>query len=307
VSYRPEWRHGWASKTYYNQVRVNPLPAAGAGALLDALLGRAPELAAIRQLLIERTEGNPFFLEESVRALVETGALAGERGAYRLTTALTRIEVPATVQAVLAARIDRLPSQDKRLLQVASVVGKDVPGGLLQAIADLADEALQSGLGHLQAAEFLYETSLYPEPEYTFKHALTHEVAYGGLLHDRHRDLHARIVDAIEARHANRLAEHIDRLAYHASRAERWDKATEYLHQAGIRAADRSAHRSAIDWLEQALAALEHVPTTRESVRRGLDIILETLRQSFARCWMSLSPTSATATGPLTCGPPSRS
>ena len=272
VNYRPEYAHRWGSKTYYTQLRLDPLPPEPAEELLGALLGADAGLEPLVRMLISRTEGNPFFLEESVRALVETGALAGERGAYRLTTALTRIEVPATVQAVLAARIDRLPSQDKRLLQVASVVGKDVPGGLLQTIADLADEALQSGLGHLQAAEFLYETSLYPEPEYTFKHALTHEVAYGGLLHDRRRDLHARIMDAIEARHANRLAEHIDRLAYHASRAERWDKATEYLHQAGIRAADRSAHRSAIDWLEQALAALEHVPTTRESVHRGLDI-----------------------------------
>jgi tetratricopeptide (TPR) repeat protein len=233
-------------------------------------------------MLIRRTEGNPFFLEESVRALVETGALEGERGAYRLTTALTRIEVPATVQAILAARIDRLPPQDKRLLQVASVVGKDAPWVLLQAIADLPDDALQSGLGHLQTAEFLYETGLYPEPEYIFKHALTHEVAYGGLLHERRRELHARIMDAIEARYPGRLAEHIDRLAYHASRAERWDKAVEYLHRAGTRAADRSAHRAAIEMLEQALAALDHLPATRETLRRGLDVRFDLFISLFA-------------------------
>jgi tetratricopeptide (TPR) repeat protein len=282
VNYRPEYLHQWGSRTYYTQLRLDPLPPETAEELLSALLGSDAGLEPLMRMLITRTEGNPFFLEESVRTLVETGALEGERGAYRLTTALTRIEVPATVQAILAARIDRLPAQEKRLLQVASVVGKDVPWVLLKAVADLPDEALQSGLGHLQTAEFLYETGLYPEPEYTFKHALTHEVAYGGLLHERRRELHARIMDAIEARYSDRLAEHIDRLAYHASRAERWDKAAEYFQRVGTRAAERSAHRAAIDMLEQALAALEHLPTTQATLRRGLDVRFELLISLFA-------------------------
>ena len=132
----------------------------------------------LKRLLIERTEGNPFFLEESVRALVETGGLVGERGAYRPLKPLDSLQVPATVQAVLAARIDRLPPEEKRLLQTAAVIGTDVPFALLQAIGELSEEELRRALGHLQAAEFLYETSLFPELEYTFKHALTHEVAY---------------------------------------------------------------------------------------------------------------------------------
>src|SRR5262249_34493828 len=191
------------------------------------------------------------FLEESVRTLVETGALDGKRGAYGLTSPLTQVEVPATVQAILAARIDRLPAEHKRLLQVASVVGKDIPRALLRVVADLRDQALQRGLDRLQAAEFLSETSLYPEPEYRFKHALTQEVAYGSLLDDQRRELHARIVDAIETRDPDCLAEHVDRLAHHAVRAERWDKAVEYLPQAGKRAALRSAHRAAVDCLER--------------------------------------------------------
>src|SRR5262249_32679223 len=146
-------------------------------------------------------EGNPFFLEESVRTLVETGALAGERGAYHLAEPIGHTQVPATVQAVLAARIDRLAPEDKRLLQAAAVVGKDVPYALLQAIAELSENALPEGLGRLQDAEFLYETSLFPDLKYTFKHALTHEVAYGSLLGERRRALHARIVAAIEARY----------------------------------------------------------------------------------------------------------
>src|SRR5207237_3249593 len=136
---------------------------------------------------IARTEGNPFFLEESVRTLVETGVLVGERGAYWLAQALSGIRVPATVQAVLAARIDRLPSEEKRLLQTAAVIGTEVPLPLLHAIAELSEAALHRGLAHLQAAEFLYETRLFPAQEYTFKHALTHEVASTSLLLERQR------------------------------------------------------------------------------------------------------------------------
>ena len=193
MNYRPEYQHAWGSKTYYSQMRLDALPAESAGELLDALLGDDPGLAPLKQLLVKR--GNPFFLEETVRTLVETKALAGERGRYRLTQPVQAIQVPATVQAMLAARIDRLPPEDKRLLQTASVIGKDVPFALLQAIAELPDEALRRGLDHLQAAEFLYETGLFPDLEYTFKHALTHEVTYGGLLQERRRELHARIVE----------------------------------------------------------------------------------------------------------------
>jgi tetratricopeptide (TPR) repeat protein len=215
VNYRPEYEHHWGGKTYYTQLRLDPLPPESAHELLEALLGTDMALQPLKQPLIERTEGNPFFLEESVRTLVETQVLAGERGAYRLARALPSIQVPATVQAVLAARIDRLPPEEKRLLQSASVIGKDVPFTLLQVIADTPEEDLRRGLTHLQAAEFLYEASLFPELEYTFKHALTHEVAYGSLLQDRRRALHARIVDAIERLYPDRLAEHVDQLAHH--------------------------------------------------------------------------------------------
>ncbi len=177
VNYRPEYQHGWGSKTYYTQLRLDPLPPASAEAVLDALLGQDPSLAPLKRLLIERTEGNPFFLEESVRTLVETGVLVGEPGAYRLAQSLPTIQVPATVQAVLAARIDRLPPEEKQLLQAAAVIGTEVPLPLLEAIAELPEAALHRGLAHLQAAEFLYETRLFPERAYTFKHALTQAVA----------------------------------------------------------------------------------------------------------------------------------
>jgi predicted ATPase len=146
------------------------------------MLGDNPGFEPLKRLLIARTEGNPFFLEESVRTLVETGVLVGQPGAYRLAQALPSIQVSATVHAVLAARIDRLPAEEKRLLQTAAVIGTEIPFSLLQAIAELPENMLYRGLTHLQAAEFLYETRLFSERDYTFKHALTHEVFYNSLL-----------------------------------------------------------------------------------------------------------------------------
>jgi class 3 adenylate cyclase len=260
VNYRPEYQHGWGSKTYYTQLRLDPLPPGSADAFLHALLGDDASLAPLKQLLIERTQGNPFFLEESVRTLVETGGLVGTPGAYRLAQTLPTIQVPATVQAMLAARIDRLPPEDKRLLQTAAVIGTEVPFALLQAIAAEPEAGLQRGLAHLQAAEFLYETRLFPEREYTFKHALTHEVAYGGLLQERRHTLHARIVAVLEALPPERLTEQVDRLAHHAVRGEVWDKALAYCRQAGAKAVERAAFREAEAAFAQALVALGHLP-----------------------------------------------
>jgi class 3 adenylate cyclase/tetratricopeptide (TPR) repeat protein len=267
VNYRPEYQHGWGSKTYYTQLRLDPLPPASAAEVLQALLGDDPSLVPLTQFLITRTEGNPFFLEESVRTLVETDVLVGAPGAYRLVKPLDSLQVPATVQAVLAARIDRLPPEEKRLLQTAAVIGTEVPLPLLQAIADVPEAALHRGLAHLQAAEFLYETRLFPEPEYTFKHALTHEVAYNSLLLERRRVLHARLVEALEALTPERGAEQVERLVHHAVRGEVWAKAVPYCQQAGARAYDRAAFREAVAACEQALQALAHLPedgATRE-------------------------------------------
>ena len=183
--------------------------------------------------------------------------------------------MPATVQAILAARIDRLSPEDKRLLQAASVIGKDVPSTLLLAIAELAEEDLRRGLSHLQAAEFLYETSLFPDLEYTFKHALTHEVTYGGLLQERRRDLHARIVDAIETLHRERLGEQIERLAHHAVRGGAWEKAVHYLRQAGLKAIARSAPQDARGCFEQALDVLAALPESPSRLEQGFEVRLE--------------------------------
>jgi len=275
VNYRPEYRHSWGGKTYYRQLRIDALSAASAQDLLDGLLGSDPSLVPLKRLLIERTEGNPFFLEESVRTLVETKVLEGASGAYRVTKAPAGLQVPATAQAVVAGRIDRLEPEDKRLLQAASVIGKDVPIPLLEGITDLSDEALRPALGRLQASEFLYETKLFPEVEYTFKHALTHEVTYGGLLQERRRALHARLVNVIEQRDSGRVPEHVEQLAHHSFRAGTWDKALTYLRQAGAKARSRSAYAEAVTYLERALEALGHLPGSASTLERGIDLQLE--------------------------------
>jgi tetratricopeptide (TPR) repeat protein len=272
VNYRPEYRHGWSSRTFYIQLRIDPLPAERAQELLTDILGRGAGLRQLLELLIERTEGNPFFLEESVRALVETGVLVGTRGAYSLARTMDAVEVPATVQAILAARIDRLAPEEKRILQWAAVIGKDVPFSLLQAVTALPEEALRSELAKLQAAELLYEKSLFPDLQYTLKHALTHEVAYGSLLQERRRALHARIADAMEGLYPERLDERVEELAHHTLRGELWDRAVTYGQRAGEKAAARSAHRAAVTYFEQALTALSRLPQQAATIEQAIDL-----------------------------------
>ena len=275
VTYRPEYQHGWGHKTYYTQLRLDPLPYEHIQVLLEALLGNEGSLVPLKQRMLVRTQGNPFFVEESVQSLIETGGVVGEPGAYHLGTPSQTLQVPATVQAVLAARIDRLPAEAKHVLQTAAVIGTEVPVPLLQAVAELDEERLHWGLAQLQAAEFLYETWRLPERAYTFKHALTQEVSYGSLVQGRRRALHARIVEALEALAGDHVVgEYVERLAHHALRGEVWDKAVTYCRQAGVRAYDRAAFREAVASFDQALQALERLPEPSNTRALVLDLRL---------------------------------
>jgi len=300
VTYRPGYEHVWGSRANYRQIRLSALPTHDTRNLLEVLLGNDPELNPLKQLLIGRG-GNPFFLEETVRALVETQALSGERGHYRLMRPIENIQVPPTVQATLAARIDRLLPNDKNLLQIASVAGREVPLAVLRPMADFTEEALNHALEHLQTAEFLFESGLYPDVEYSFTHALTHEVTYNGLLRARRSSLHARLVNAIETLYRDRLGEHIERLAQHAVRGELLEKAVRYLRQAGQKALSRSALENGRVWFEQALAILEKVPETKENIELAIDIRFD-LRNSLhplghlERCLDHLQKVQAQAT-----------
>jgi class 3 adenylate cyclase/tetratricopeptide (TPR) repeat protein len=275
VTYRSDFHLDWAGRGAVTQIRLGPLPAADAETLLALLLGDDASLTPVVRLVADRTDGNPLFLEESVRSLVETGALAGERGAYRLVQPVTEIQMPATVQAVLAARIDRLAAADKWLLQAAAVVGRHVPYPLLREVADLPEATLRSSLDHLQAGEFMYERGLFPDLEYAFTHALTHDVAYGSLLHERRDGLHREILLAMERLYPDRVAEQVELRAHHAFRGEVWDKAVTYLRHAGLKAAERAANPEAVASFEQALTALARLPASREVTEQAIDVRLE--------------------------------
>jgi class 3 adenylate cyclase/tetratricopeptide (TPR) repeat protein len=282
VNYRPEYHHGWSSKTCYGQIRVDPLTSGGADELLAALLGDNAALAPLKQILLERTAGNPLFLEECVRSLVETSVVDGERGDYHLVRPVEVIKVPPTVQAVLAARIDRLPPGEKNLLQTASVIGKDVSFPILKAITDLPEGELRSRLADLQAASFLHEVSLFPELEYTFTHTLTHEVTYGTLTQERRRVLHARIVASLERLGVGHPGERVERLAHHAMRGGVWDKAVRYLREAGTKATEQSAYRQGIACFEHALEAQQHLPETPEQLADAIDLRFDLRNALFA-------------------------
>ena len=249
--------------------------------VVRAVLQQETVPSLLAEALLAKAQGNPFFLEELAQTLVEQdaghGAPMGQ--SPRPWPTLPDLQLPPTVQAVLAARIDRLAPETKRLLQTAAVIGLDVPVPLRQAIAELPAVTLPQGLAHLQVAEFLYETHHFPEPAYTFKHALTQEVAYNSLLLERRRELHARIVEALEALASDRIADQIERLAYHALRGEVWDKAVTYCQQAGVTAYARAAFRESVPSFEQALQALAHLPAHRDTRGRAIDIDLA-LRES---------------------------
>jgi class 3 adenylate cyclase/tetratricopeptide (TPR) repeat protein len=272
VNHRPGYSHTWSDKSYYTQIRVDPLPEQGAEELLRFLLGDNQDLAPLKELLIKRTEGNPFFVEESVRSLVESEFLTGIKGQYRPGLKIDSIRIPSTVQTVLADRIDRLPTAEKHLLQTASAIGVIVPMALLRAVAGLPEDELHRHLATLRSAEFLYESNLFPDLEYTFKHALTNEVVYGAMLHDHKTLLHARIVTAIEQIQADKLPDHIETLAHHAFHGELWEKAVSYLKEAGLKAISRSGFGDAVTCFERALEALQHLPETQETLRHTIDL-----------------------------------
>jgi tetratricopeptide (TPR) repeat protein len=262
ATYRPGYRLPWLTHSWAMQVTLPLLTPPDSLTVVQAV-PQATQLSAHQhQAIVAQAGGNPFFLEELTWATVANGDHTHT------------LPLPDTIEAVLAARIDRLPPEEKRLLQTAAVIGTEVPLPLLQAIADVPETALHRRLEHLQAAEFLYETRLFPTPEYTFKHALTHEVVYNSLLLERRRGLHARIVEAFEALVPERVAEQVDRLAHHALRGEVWGKAVTYLRQAGDRAMMRSAFREAMACWEQALTALPHLDEQQDTRVQAIDLCL---------------------------------
>ena len=273
VNYRPEYSHHWSNKTYYTQLRLDPLGKESADEMLTALLGDGAQLAALKKLITERTEGNPFFMEESVQVLLDEGALVRDGAALRLTRPLAELKIPPTVQAILAARIDRLPASEKELLHTLAIIGKEFRLGLVCEVlrpntAGAADEDLNRMLGELQLAEFIYEQPSAGDVEYTFKHALTQEVAYNSVLSERRKPIHERIANAIERTCAEQLDDHLAELAHHYRRSGNAAKAIDYLVLGAQQAISRGALTEGRDGLKASLELLEALPTGVERMRR---------------------------------------
>ncbi|SPA01679.1 putative adenylate cyclase; with Tetratricopeptide TPR_4 motifs for protein-protein interaction [Cupriavidus taiwanensis] len=274
VNYRPEYSHRWDAGGHYSQLRLQPLGQAEAQELLTALLGDDPSLVPLKRLILDKTEGNPFFMEEVVQTLAEEGALLGQPGAYRIEKAPALLHIPTTVQGVLAARIDRLPLAQKELLQTLAVIGKEFPLGLVLRVTGLPEDTLHPLLRDLQGADFIYERPAFPEVEYAFKHALTQEVAGSSLLTERRSALHESSAQAIEAMFQGRLKDYCSELAHHYSHSGNVPKAVEYLHCAGQQALQRSAQEEAIRHLSEAIALLKRQPDSGERARLELTLLL---------------------------------
>jgi len=271
VNYRPEYQHPWSGKTYYLQLRLDPLRHESAREMLTALLGDGEELVTLRRLIIDKTEGNPFFMEETVQALFEQGVLV-RNGALKLTEELKEIRVPSTVQAVLTSRIDRLPSAEKELLQTLAVTGREFSLRLVRELVATSDEELERLLTALQLAEFIYEQPAPGGVEYTFKHALIQEVAYNSVLIERRKALHERTGTAIERLFADRLDDYVTDLAHHYDRGSNLRKAVEYLGRAGRRAVEQAAHSEVVGYVTRALELIMRLPGGADRARHELEL-----------------------------------
>jgi class 3 adenylate cyclase/tetratricopeptide (TPR) repeat protein len=271
LTHRPEREHRWTQGDACHELHIQPLSRESADEMLAHLIGQHESLAELKQQLIARTEGNPLFLEETVGSLIDSRKLVGRRGDYRFTDLVDNISIPGSVQAVVASRIDRLPLGAKRLLQAAAVIGKDIPLSLLESVVGTSNNRLQDNLRMLRELEFLYDkTSI--EPEFTFKHFLTYEVAYASLLQGQRKRLHATVVEAIERNYGHRIGQHVESLAHHAIRGEVWDKAVHYLREAGTQSARRAAHQEALTFFNEALAALGKLPVDKWNIQQGIEL-----------------------------------
>jgi class 3 adenylate cyclase/tetratricopeptide (TPR) repeat protein len=273
VNYRPEYIDGWSGRSYYTGLRLEPLGKESADEMLGALLGGDAALASLKRLVAERTEGNPFFMEEMIQTLFEDGALV-RNGTVKLTRTLDNLKIPATVQGILAARIDRLAPVEKDMLQTLSVVGREFPLRLVDALIDQSDDQLQPLMDNLQLAEFIYEQPTGDDLEYSFKHALTQQVAYNSVLIERRKILHQKVAAAIEAIHAEHLDDHLTELVFHYSLSSNLAKTTHYLSMAANQAVQRSLFSEAIGFVNRGLELVGAMPEGDGRARDELQLLM---------------------------------
>ncbi|MEE9419668.1 MAG: adenylate/guanylate cyclase domain-containing protein [Desulfatiglandaceae bacterium] len=270
--YRPEYTHQWGSKSYYSKIGVDQLSAATSAELVQAILEGGDVVPELRELILGRAGGNPLFVEELTKSLVENGSIQKMDNQYVLIRKASDIQVPDTLQGIIAARIDRIEENLKRIMQVASVIGREFVFRILQTIMGMREE-LKSHLLNLQGLEFISEKRLFPELEYIFKHALTQEVSYNSLLQKRRKEIHEKIGRAIEGLYPDHLGEYYELLAYHFSRSDNTEKALEYLSLANQKALSLSAVEEAMSYFDEAMKILDTLPETESNQQRRISLL----------------------------------
>jgi class 3 adenylate cyclase/tetratricopeptide (TPR) repeat protein len=270
ILYRPEYTHQWASKSYYSQIGVDQLATDTSAELVLSILEEGEVVPELKELILNRAAGNPLFMEEFTHTLLENGSIQKKAHQYVLSAKVSDIQVPDTIQGIIAARMDRLEDNLKRTMQVASVIGRDFAYRILQTITGMREE-LKSYLLNLQGLEFIYEKSLFPELEYIFKHALTQEVAYNSLLLKRRKEIHERIGNAIEELYPDRLEEFYEMLAHHYSRSENAEKAYQYLFSSMVKTGLSYSLWEAFHFGKEAVNVLNRMPQTDENKVNGIN------------------------------------
>jgi class 3 adenylate cyclase/tetratricopeptide (TPR) repeat protein len=280
--YRPEYTHTWGSKSYYGKIGLDQLSAQTSAELVQAILEGGDVTPEIAGLVLGRAGGNPLFVEELTHSLVENGSIQRKDDRFVLACKPSEIEVPETIQGIIAARMDRIEEKLKRIMQVASVIGREFSYRILQAITGMS-EALKASLLNLQGLEFIYEKQLFPELEYIFKHALTQEVAYNSLLLKKRKEIHARIGQAIEQLFTERLEEYYEVLAYHYVKSHDKTKALQYLDLANQKTVQANAMEDAKAYFDQAMEMLDTLPNTPENRERRISLLV---RQRDVFLWL---------------------
>ena len=270
--YRPEYTHSWGNKSYFNRIGLDQLTLKSSAELVRAILEGGETAPELSNLILNRAAGNPLFMEELTHSLLENGSIQKTGNQYVLSKKSSDLQVPDTIQGIIAARIDRLEENLKRIMQVASVIGREFTFRILQAISDMRED-LKSQLLNLQGLEFIYEKSLFPELEYVFKHALTQEVAYNSLLSNRRKDIHKKIGNAVEELYAGSLEEFYGVLAYHFSKGEELEKAWRYLKLAGEKATRDHAPWEAYGFYKEAVELLNRLPDSEETKKKLIEVI----------------------------------
>ena len=271
--YRPEYTHQWGSKSYYTKIGLDQLSTASGSELVKAILEDGEPVPELRDLVLSKSGGNPLFMEEIAHSLLENGSIVKKNQAYILTKNASEIEVPDTIAGIISARLDRVEENLKRIMQVASVIGREFAFRILQSITGMKED-LKSCLLNLQGLEFIYEKQLFPELEYIFKHALTQEVAYGSLLLKRKKEIHEKIGHVIEELYSERLEEYYDVLAYHYMRSDNKEKAVAYLDLANQKAFNASSMEDAKGYFYKAMEIIDTMPDTTENQERRISLLV---------------------------------